>query len=122
MIIFRILNIRKTIQDTREIAENPAGFAHDEMKKAILGYSIISLLISIGLLALVFLFGFTHVFGDPSGLARFVFYVLAFVFVCVGFWVFFIVKLLKKFQDIIMPSRDNETIQIKKDVVVEEEI
>lgn len=121
MIIFRILNIRKTIQDTKEIAQNPAGFARDEIKKTIVGYSIVSFLISIGLLTLVFLFGFTDVFGDPSGLARFVFYVLAFIFACVGFWIFFIVKLLKKFQNSIMPSRDNETIQIKKDVVVEEE-
>ncbi|MCF7831813.1 MAG: hypothetical protein K9M36_02940 [Candidatus Pacebacteria bacterium] len=122
MIIFRILNIRKTIQDTKEIAQNPAGFARDEIKKTIVVYSIVSLVMVIGLLALVFLFGFTDVLGDPSGLARFVFYVLAFIFVCVGFWIFFVVKLLKRFQDIIMPSRDSETIQIKKDVVIEEEI
>jgi|GEM_PF-3164324 len=119
MIFFKILNIHKKIKDGKEIAQNPAVFLGDEIKKILLGYTLFSLVILLGLLVLVFLFGFTKIFGDPSGFARFIFYIFTFIFVCVGFWIFFILKLMKRFQNIITSFRDDQTIKIKRDVVIE---
>ena len=122
MIFFKILNIRKTIQDTKDIAQNPTGFVGDEIKKILLGYGIVSVFLLLGFFAVLFLFGFTNTFGDPSGFARFIFYVLLFIVVCVGFWILFVISLMKKIKKGITDQKNTSTIQITKDVVIEEKI
>jgi hypothetical protein len=122
MIFFKILNIRNTIKDTQDMTQNPGGFIGGEIKKTLLGYGIASLILSLGFFAVLFLFGFTDTFGDPSGFARFIFYIFLFIFICVGFWILFIVSLVKKIKKGIVDKKNASTIQITKDVVVEDQI
>jgi uncharacterized membrane protein len=72
--IFKIFQIRKDIKEGREA---PASFAVDKGFEFFFGLLLIPLIIYLAVVTLLFLSGYTEVFGFESGLARLVFWLLA---------------------------------------------
>ncbi|HVY35942.1 MAG TPA: hypothetical protein VG982_01540 [Candidatus Paceibacterota bacterium] len=68
--LFQLLRLRKNIREARE---NPGKFAGSQAAGLATSIVIIPLLIAVLWLALLFLFGFTHVLGGPFGFFRFLF-------------------------------------------------
>ncbi len=90
--IFKILKIRNSIKEARE---NPGKFGAGELVGLVKGVLVIPALIVLGVLVVLFIFGFTHVFGLPSGLARFFFIIFLIPTVFAGL---LINRLLKSFK------------------------
>jgi membrane protein implicated in regulation of membrane protease activity len=91
--IFKILKIRKSIREARE---NPGKFGAGELMDLVKGVLVVPALVVLGVLVILFIFGFTHIIGAPSGLARFFFVLFLIPTVIVSI---FINRLLNSFKN-----------------------
>jgi hypothetical protein len=121
MILFRILNIRKTIQDTRNEAQNPAGFVGGEIKKALWVHGLLLGVFWLGVVFFLYLLGFTDMLVEPSAVARFFFYFGLIISFFVFLWILIILYFLKKMKNMFRSFTSGTTIQVNKDVVVEDD-
>lgn len=78
---FKILHIRKMVNDARS---NPSGLAGEQVREVLWGIVMIPLVISIIIVALFYIVGYTDLFGFQLGFFKFLFWVAGIV----GFIIF----------------------------------
>ncbi len=71
--ILKIFTLRKTLKDLGEARKDPSGFVQKETINSVKELLIIPALGFFGFLVVLFLWGFTSVFGNDSGFAKFLF-------------------------------------------------
>ncbi len=69
---FKILHIRKMVRDART---NPSGLAGEQVREVLWGIVMIPLVISIIIISLFFIVGYTELFGFQLGFFKFLFWV-----------------------------------------------
>lgn len=117
--IFKIFQIRKDIREGREA---PASFATGKGFEFLFGLILIPLIIYLSVITLLFLSGYTEVFGFESVLARFVFWLL-FIPGVVSSFVFYkirkSIKNISKKGDSFVKNKIHDTKIIDSEVVAE---
>lgn len=76
MFIFKVFKIRKQVRDVREGVRDPSGFLVKEAKAAVRGYMIFLVIVTILVLGLLFIFGYTNLIVEPSLFAQVLFWIL----------------------------------------------
>lgn len=117
--IFKIFQIRKDIREGREA---PASFATSKGFELIFGLLLIPLIIYLSVVTLLFLSGYTEVFGFESGLARLVFWLLAIpgaIFSLMFYKIRKFIKRLSKKGDTVIKQKIGDSHIIDSEVVEE---
>ncbi len=118
--VFKIFQLHKM---AKEGIADPKGFAKGQVKEAVIGALIVPVIILALFIAFLFILSYTHVLGEPSGLARFFFWLFVIVYGTAGSVIYLIYstirsaikrsKKLHEMQDTQAHVRDAEIVENK---------
>lgn len=108
---FKILHIRKMVKEART---NPSGLAGEQVREVLWGIVMVPLVISIIIVALFYIAGYTDLFGFQLGFFKFLFWVAGIV----GFVIF---STLRKIIRSIGRGASQGTKRVIDAVVIEKE-
>ncbi len=80
----------------REGIKDPEAFAESEARGAFIAALIPPVLIALGFLAVLFILGYTALWGGPYGVAKFFFWCCAIIYTVVGYTFYKVVTTLKR--------------------------
>ena len=113
--MLRYFSVRKRVDEIEKGLNDPEGFSQSKAKSVF--SDIFKLLIAPGgiILILTFLWGYTNIFGDDSGFARFVFWILL---ILNGILFMIIRTIMKTIRGAKRKAAQQEEITSQKDVFV----